>query len=55
MGKLARQGDPLEVGVEKPVHAKRGDFVEIGGMGGLKRGSSTKNGMASIAETVEKK
>jgi hypothetical protein len=54
MGKLAGQGRSLEVGMEKSIHAERGDFVEIGCAGGLKRGPVVKLGVAPITKAIEK-
>jgi len=54
MGKFAGQRRSLAMRMKKSVHAERGDFIEMGSTGGLKRGPVVKQGVASIAKAVEK-
>jgi hypothetical protein len=53
VGKFTGQGGSLEVGVEKPIHAKGGNFIEIGGTCGLQGGSAVKDWLTPVAEPVK--
>jgi hypothetical protein len=41
------------VGVEKPIHAERSNFIEVGGICGLQGGLAVKDWLTPVAEPVK--